>query len=177
MRNSSLKAGLAFFAALLFCVAPAFAQVKKDYLSSTEADKIREAYEPNERIKLFLSFASDRLKQLQYELDHPSNNVRRTDRLNGLLIAFSGCLDEAVDRMELGVEKQEDVREAIKAVQSQSADFLAYLKNLAAKGPERNTYKENLDDALASAQDAIRSAEDSSKDGTAPAPPVRRRPQ
>jgi hypothetical protein len=176
MREMSLKPILVIFAALLFVAAPGFAQAKKDYLSSTEADKIREAYEPNERIKLFLSFASDRIKQLQYELDHPSNNVRRAERLNGLLISFSGCLDEAVDRMELGVEKQEDVREAIKAVQSQAADFLTYLKNLAAKGPERNTYKENLDDAIDSAQDAIHSADNSSKEN-APAPPVRRRPQ
>jgi hypothetical protein len=175
MRTTTLKSCAVILAAI-FCAAPGFSQAKKDYLSSTEADKIREAYEPNDRIKLFLSFASDRLKLLQYELDHPSNNVRRAERLNGLLAAFSGCLDEAVDRMELGVEKQEDVRDAIKAVQTQAPEFLSYLKNLSAKGPERNTYKENLDDAIASAEDAVHSAENSSKEN-APAPPVRRRPQ
>ena len=48
------------------------AQTQKDYLSSLEADKIREADTPNERITLFLSFADDRIKKLQYELEHPS---------------------------------------------------------------------------------------------------------
>ena len=46
-------------------------QTQKDYLSSIEADKIREADTPNERITLFLSFADDRIKKLQYELEHP----------------------------------------------------------------------------------------------------------
>jgi hypothetical protein len=165
-----------FLAGFVLRPGPAAAQAKKDYITSTEADKVREAMDPNDRIRLFLSFASDRLKQLQYELDHPANTVRRSERLNSLLNAFAGCLDEAVDRMELSVEKQEDVREGIKAVQAQAPEFLAYLKNLSANGPERNTYKENLDDAIASAEDAIRTAADSAKED-APPPPVRRRPQ
>ncbi len=131
--------------------------------------------DPNERIRLFLSFASDRLKQLQYEFDHPANTVRRAERLNGLLNAFAGCLDEAVDRMELSVEKQEDVREGIKAVQTDAPTFLAYLKDVSARNPERASFKDNLDDAIASAEDAIRSAADSSKENAPP--PVRRRPQ
>src|SRR3972149_3178017 len=137
---------------------------QRDYLSTTEAEKIREATEPSERIRLFLSFASDRLKYLQYELDHPENTVRRPQRLNALLNAYAGCVDEAVDRMELGVEKQQDVRDGIKAVQSRAPEFLAYLKNLAVASPERNTFKENLADAIASTEDAVRSAADSSRE-------------
>ena len=169
-----------FLAGVTLCARPAPAPTpaqdqQKDYLSTAEAEKIREAIEPSERIRLFLSFASDRLKQLQYELDHPANTVRRSQRLNGLLNAFSGCLDEAVDRMELGVEKQEDVREGIKAVQARAPEFLTYLKELAAKGLERNSYKENLDDAIAATNDAIISADDAAKENAPP--PVRRRPQ
>jgi hypothetical protein len=176
MRVQTLRRCVLTLAGLVLLAQAAPAQTRKDYISSTEADKVREAMDPNERIRLFLSFASDRLKQFQYELDHPANTVRRAERLNGLLNAFAGCLDEAVDRMELGVEKQEDVREGIKAVQTQAPTFLAYLKDLSAKNPERNTYKDNLDDAIASAEDAVRSAADSAKEN-APPPPVRRRPQ
>jgi hypothetical protein len=176
MRTSKLAALLGISALLSFTPLVSPAQQQKEYLSSSESEKVRETMDPSERIKLFISFASDRLKQLQYELDHPANTVRRTERLNGLLNAFSGCLDEAVDRMELGVEKQEDVREGIKVIRMQTPDFLSFLKNLAANGPERDTYKDNLDDAIASANDAIRSADQSSKEN-APPPPVRRRPQ
>jgi len=166
-----------FLLGVTLCVRPAPAQdLQKDYLSTAEAEKIREAIEPSERIRLFLSFASDRLKQLQYELDHPANTVRRSQRLNSLLNAYAGCVDEAVDRMDLGVEKQEDVRDGIKLVQTRAPEFLTYLKDLAAKGPERNTYKENLIDAIAATNDAITSADDAAKEN-APPPPVRRRPQ
>ncbi|HVH71463.1 MAG TPA: hypothetical protein VNB49_10185, partial [Candidatus Dormibacteraeota bacterium] len=46
----------------------------KDCLSAVEADKIRDAESSNERIKLFLSFAEDRLKKFEYEIEHPSSN-------------------------------------------------------------------------------------------------------
>ncbi len=52
---------------ILLCLASANAQtVKKDYLSDYEADKIRDAETPNERIKLFVQFADERLKKFQY---------------------------------------------------------------------------------------------------------------
>jgi hypothetical protein len=164
-----------FVAALLPGARLAPAQEQRDYLSASEADKVREAMDPTERIRLFLSFASDRLKQFQYELDHPENTVRRAQRLNALLNAYSACVDEAVDRMELGVEKQEDVRAAIKAVQDRAAEFLAYLKDLAAKGPERNSYKDYLEDAIAATNDAMTAAGDAEQENAPP--PVRRRPQ
>ena len=63
---------------------------QKDYLTALEADKIRDAEkDTNERIRLFLSFAEDRLKKFQYELEHPSTN-RHTDMLNSLLNAYVG---------------------------------------------------------------------------------------
>ena len=123
MRVRTLRCCVLTLAGLGLLAQASPAQTRRDYITSTEADKIREAMDPNERIRLFLSFASDRLKQLQYEFDHPANTVRRAERLNGLLNAFAGCLDEAVDRMELSVEKQEDVREGIKAVQTDAPDF------------------------------------------------------
>ena len=77
MRIHILHLCAAILAVLAFCAPPAPAQGRKDYISGAEADKIRDAVDSNERIRLFLSFASDRLKQLQYELEHPANTVRR----------------------------------------------------------------------------------------------------
>jgi len=178
MRTLTFSACI-LFAGLILCAmlapAPSAAQAQeKDYLSETEADKIREAMDPSERIRLFLSFASDRIKQFQYELAHPENTVRRGQRLNGLLNAYTGCLDDAVDRIELGVEKQQDVRAGIKEMQARAPEFLVYLKELAAKGPERNLYKATLDDAIAATNDAIRVADEAAQENAPPPAPVRR---
>ncbi len=160
-------------AALISAAAPAFAQ-KKDYLSDAEADKIRDADTTSERIKLFISFAADRIKKLQYEFAHPGE-LRRDEKINTLINAYAGCIDDASDLIQLGVEKQQDIRDAIKDMQGRAPEFLAYLKELSAKGQAVAPYKENLDDAIDATNDAIRDTAEASKENAPP--PVRRRPQ
>ncbi len=45
---------------------------KKDYLTQMEADKIRDADTPSDRVKLLLSFASDRIKKLNMKWRIPA---------------------------------------------------------------------------------------------------------
>jgi hypothetical protein len=172
-------AGGALVLASLLLVVPArvthAAPQKKEYLSQTEADKIREAGETGPRIALFAGFASDRIKKLQYEFAHfDKADEKRTERLNSLINGYTGCIDEAADLIGIGVEKQQDIRDGVKALQTGIKQFLPYLKDLAVNGAERETYKENLDDAIEATQDASKDVERASK-GLA-APPVRRKP-
>ncbi|MEQ1354718.1 MAG: hypothetical protein ABLT11_11905, partial [Candidatus Acidiferrum sp.] len=99
-------------------------QQQKDYLSALEADKIRDAETTNERVKLFLTFADDRLKKFQFELEHPSGN-RHVDMLNSLLNGYQGCVDDAADLIQLGIERQESIRQGIELMASQSKGFLS----------------------------------------------------
>jgi hypothetical protein len=145
---------------------------QKDYLSSLEADKIRDAETVNERIKLFLTFAEDRLKKFQYELDHPSSN-RHADMLNSMLNAYVGCVDDAADLIQLGIEKQDNIRVGVDLMASRTKEFLVILEKLAAGGTEIEIYKENLDDAIEGTRDAMADAEKAKKK-VAP-PPVRRK--
>jgi len=148
------------------------AQQQKDYLSAVEADKIRDAETVNERIKLFLNFADDRLKKFQYELEHPSSN-RHGDMLNSLLNAYVGCVDDAADLIQLGLEKQDNIRQGIDLMTSRTKEFLVVLGKLSTDGPERDLYKDNLDDAIDGTRDAMNDAEKAKKK-VAP-PPVRRK--
>src|SRR6267378_2703973 len=88
---------------------------KKEYLSETEGEKIRDAGTTGPRIVLYAAFAAD--------------------------------------RVDIGIEKQQDIRDGVKALQAQIKDALHYLQDLAVKGPERETYKDNLDDAIEATQD------------------------
>ena len=145
---------------------------QKDYLTAMEADKIRDAETVNERIKLFLTFADDRLKKFQYELEHPSTN-RHGEMLNSLLNAYVGCVDDAADLIQLGLEKQDNIRQGIDLMAARTKDFLVILEKLANDGAEREIYKENLDDAIEGTRDAMNDAEKAKKK-VAP-PPVRRK--
>ncbi|HXJ04045.1 MAG TPA: hypothetical protein VNH65_03045 [Candidatus Acidoferrum sp.] len=145
---------------------------QKDYLSSIEADKIREAESPDERIKLFLSFADDRLKKLQYELEHPSQN-RHVEMLNSLLNAYVGCVDDAADLIQLGIEKQQNIRKGIDLMAEKTKEYLVILQKIPTDTPDAEMYKENLEDAKEGTQDASKEAE-AAKKKVAP-PPVRRK--
>lgn len=160
-------------AGITVATSPAFAQ-KKDYLSDAESEKIRDAETTSERIKLFISFAADRIKKLQYEFAHPGE-LHRDERINTLINAYAGCIDDGSDLIQLGVDKQQDIRDAIKEMQSRAPEFLGYLKELSAKGRSVEQFKDNLDDAIDATNDAIRDAADALKENAPP--PVRRRPQ
>jgi hypothetical protein len=147
---------------------------QRDYLSEVEADKIRDAQNPNDRIKLFLDFAADRLKKFQYELGRANPQSRHAEILNGLLNAYAGCIDDAADMITLAKEKQADIRPALKEMQSRGKGFLETLEKLAKDGPELEVYKDTLDDAMDGTRDALRDAEKALKE-MAP-PPVRRKP-
>jgi hypothetical protein len=149
----------------------AHAPQDKDYLSSVEAEKIRDAETTDLRIQLFLTYAEDRIKKFQYELEHPSEN-RHEDMLNGLLNAYVGCIDDAADLIQLGIQKQENIRPAVDRMATKSKEFLELL-NKWSTGAEKEAYKDNLDDAIEGTRDALKDAE-AAKRKVAP-PPVRRK--
>jgi hypothetical protein len=158
---------------VLLCIASANAQtVKKDYLSEYEADKIRDAETPNERIKLFVQFADERLKKFQYELDHPSAS-RHSEMLNYLMNSYIGCVDDASDLIQEGIEKQQNVRAGVDLMANKAKEFLETLKKISADAKEIDIYKLNLDDAIEGTQDAVNDAEKAKK-SVAP-PPTRRK--
>ena len=169
---SILSAGLIFTVASARAANPA-AQ-KKEYLTESEADKIREAFEPGERIKLYISFAEDRLKKFQYELTRQTPDRRRGEMLNSLMNDYAGCIDDATDQIGLAREKQADIRASLKIFKSKGKDFSDALQKLDQGGPEFDTYKDTLEDAIESTKDALTDVDEAQKE-LSPAP-VRRKP-
>lgn len=159
-------------AGIFVLIRPARAQEQKDYLTALEADQIRDAETTNERIELFLTFAGDRLKKVEYELQHPSQ-TNHAELLNSLINAYVGCVDDAADLIQLGIEKQENIRHGIDLMASRSKEFLATLNKIPTTGPVAAFYKDNLDDAVEGTRDAMNEAEKAKKN-VAPGP-VRRK--
>jgi hypothetical protein len=151
------------------------AQDQPDYLSPAEADKVRNAYAPNDRIKLFVDFAGDRLKKLQYELQLTSPQYHKQQILNGLLRAYSNCIDEASDRIDEAEQSGAQIRPAIKDMEKRGKEYLQTLKTIAgANGPELASYKDSLGDAIDATQEALKGAAKASKEYGAT--PIRRKP-
>lgn len=145
----------------------------KDYLSDEEADKIRDARFPAEKIKLYVAFAEDRLTKFQYELGRNAQERRRSEILNGLLNGYAGCVDDGADQIALAQEKHIDIRQSLKLMQAKDKAFLEILEKYDKDGPDLDTYRETLEDAIEGTKDALSDIEDAQKEMQAP--PVRRK--
>jgi hypothetical protein len=177
MRGSVLRLTARFIgaAALVLLAAgalPAKQSFQKDYLSPLEADKIRDAETINEKVSLYLTFADDRLKKFQYELDHPAL-ARHEETLNGLMNGYGSCVDDAADLLQEGMQKQQNIRAGVDLMASKTKGFLDLLHKIQTDGKELEVYKSNLDDAIEGTTDAMNEAEKAKK--KVAAPPVRRR--
>lgn len=165
IRFISAALAITFVGAILLLPAAARAQDQPDFLSPAEADKVRDAAEPADRIKLFLDFAQDRLKKVQYELQLTSPQVDKPQLVKGLLQSFSSCMDEAADRIEEGQHAAAKIRPAIKDMEKRGKAYLETLKTIeAANGPELGSYKDSLDDAISATEDALNDTEKASKE-------------
>ncbi len=160
-------------ATMLRAAAP---QGKKDYLSQDEADKIRDAQDPGDRIKLYMSFAQDRLDKFEYELNRPEHEAQYDDILNNLMNGYVGCVDDAADQIDVAQEKQVDIRGAVKEMKEKDTAFLAKLEKFdQATGPDFDAYRYTLEDAIEGTKEAINDASDAEK--SHPSGPVRRKQQ
>lgn len=146
----------------------------KDYLSEEEADKIRDADTPAKRITLYVSFAEDRLKKFDYELNRTTPERRRTEILNGLLNGYAGCVDDGADQIAMAREKQADIRTALKLMRAKLTGFLDQLQKYDKDGKDLDTYRDTLEDAIDGTKDALADVDEAEKE-MLPAP-VRRKP-
>lgn len=146
----------------------------RDYLSEEEADKIRDALTPAARITLYVSFAEDRLKKFDYELNRATPERQRSEVLNGLLNGYVGCVDDGADQIDMAREKQADIRNALKLMKTKYTEFLDDLQKYEKDGKDLNLYRDTLDDAIEGTKDALSDVADAEKE-LLPAP-VRRKP-
>jgi hypothetical protein len=149
-----LLAGLSGIFALLLGVARTAAARPQlhDYLSPEEASKIRNSPDPGDRIKLYMSFAEDRLDKFNYELNRTAPERDRSDVLNGLLHAYEGCMDDASDE-----------KEALKLMDAKGKSFLSRLQKYSKTGRYLSDYSDTLQDAIDSTNDALSDVADARK--------------
>lgn len=163
-RIISLAGVATAFAVLLGVAHAAVARPQlHDYLSDEEADKIREAPTPADRIKLYVSFAEDRLAKFDYELNRAAPERDRSDVLNGLLHGYEGCMDDASDEIDDATRTQADIKAALKLMDEKSKSFLARLQKYSKNGRYLSDYSDTLQDAIDSTTDAISGVADAKK--------------
>ena len=148
--------------AVLFLATTCFAQ-NRDFLTADEADQVRLVQEPNERLKLYLHFARQRLDLIQQAV--AQEKAGRSKFLHDLLEQYTEIV-EAIDTVtEDALKRSADVSLGVKAVVETEKEMLAQLEKIRDSQPaDIARYQFVLDQAIETTKDSQEMAAQDLKD-------------
>ncbi len=149
-----MKLALILFLAA-FLTVPAMAQ--REFLTNDEIDKIREAQDPNLRLKIYLVFAKQRLDQLQQQITKDKKGRSLTVRQ---LLEDYGQIIDAIDTVsDDALKRKVDVSPGVAEVSEGEKKFLAQLRKIEDGHPhDLDMYEVSLKNAIETTSDSILTA-------------------
>ncbi len=141
----------------LFFALSLFAQ--KDFLTSDEADQIREAQEPNDRLKVYAHFARQRIDLIQQALS--KEKAGRGGLIHEYLEEYTKIIDAIDVVTDDAIRKKKDVAEGIVAATSAQKQVLEVLQKIADDKPKDiERYEFALTQAIETTEDSIEMAQE-----------------
>jgi hypothetical protein len=117
--------------ALLVCTllaAPLMGQQQRDFLTVDEADQIREAQEPNDRLVLYIHFAQQRLNQVEHWLAKEKSG--RSILIHDALDDYSNIIDAIDTVADDALRRQADIKAGMAGVATAEKEMLARLQKI-----------------------------------------------
>lgn len=145
---------------LLWCLAlaaPLWAQ--RDFLTADEASQIREAQEPNERLKLYAKFAKERTQMAQslVNKDKPGRSILIHDALED----YSKILDAIDDVTDDALLRKLEVKLGLEAVVVMEKQTLPMLQKIQSSQPkDLARFDFALQQALETTEDSIKASQE-----------------
>jgi hypothetical protein len=136
---------------------------ERDFLTADEADQVRMAQEPNERLKLYVHFARQRIDQLQNLFS--SKKAGRSALIHDLLDDYAKII-EAIDTVsDDALQRKLPVNEGVAAVASAEKQMLPTLKKFEESAPpDLVRYEFSLKQAIQTTSDSLELAEQDVRD-------------
>ena len=131
----------------------------RDFLTSDEADRIREAQDPNVRVTLYLHFAKQRLDQVKQLLakDKPG----RSALIHDLLEDYAGIIDAIDTVADDSLKRKKNLDQGIAKVREAEKPMLADLQKIQDGNPkDLERYEFVLKGAIDSTSQSIEASKD-----------------
>ncbi|MCL5744064.1 MAG: hypothetical protein M1541_09075 [Acidobacteria bacterium] len=138
--------------ALLAAAMPLVAQ--RDFLTAEEIEMVREAQEPNERLKLYIKFADDRLALLKHLF--AAEKAGRSALVHATLESYTKII-EAIDTVsDDALKRHVDIEPGVRAVAAAEKKMLATLEAFGqTPAKDRSRYDFALKTALDTTRDSL----------------------
>jgi hypothetical protein len=107
---------------------------KRDFLTSDEANQVRNIQEPNERVVLYLHFAKQRLDQVSQLL--AKDKAGRSGLIHDLLEDYGKIMDAIADVTDDGLRRQLDLTKGFQALAHDDKENLEQLSKIADSQPK-----------------------------------------
>jgi len=145
---------------LLVCLllaAPLAAQ--RDFLTADEVEKVRDAQEPNLRLKLYSQFAQERIDLIKHLFD--KDKAGRSALIHDTLDEYCKILDAIDTVADDALTRRLDVKAGLDAVASQEKQMLPYLQKVADGHPrDLERYDFLLKQAIDATTDSLDAAQE-----------------
>ena len=137
---------------------PLWGQADRDFLTADEADQVREAQEPNDRLKLYIQFARQRLDLLKQLL--AKEKPGRTALIHDTLEDYTQII-EAIDTVsDDALKRKLAIETGTAAVVAAEKEMLATLRKVADNKPaDAARFDFALTQAIDSTQDSLELSE------------------
>lgn len=139
----------------LLLAAPLAAQ--RDFLTADEADQIREAQEPSDRLKLYAKFARQRVRLAEqlWSQEKPGRSLLIHDALED----YTSIIDAIDAVVEDGLRRKADLKSGLESITEMQTEVLAVLRKIEESEPkDLSRYEFVLQQAIETTDDSLQLA-------------------
>lgn len=150
------------FLGLLVLAYAGFAQATRDFLTADEVDQVREAQEPNERLKLYLRFARQRLELVKSLIakDRPGRSSLIHDALEEYTKIIEAIDTVADDALRRGLTIDPGMAAVVKAEREMLSELQLIVQS---KPKDMARYQFVLENAVDTTKDSLELSEEDLK--------------